>query len=204
MRRTTGSGIAKEAVRGKKRRRGGSFCSSVGSVTERITYIQFDHCPCAKAKDLPTIIPCKSVHVSIAPGGHARLGTTAIEGDEMSFTVYRKKEKCIIRIARWTHADPERGRERREESPARIIHASIYRSEAWANQTDIIDLTCDLEIRKIADAEGLEPIIIVNTGRPSPVISPTPNPLPSPPRCTVSSSFVHRLDVSRQRYGRRL
>lgn len=33
-----------------------------------------------------------------------------------------------------------------------------------ANQSDIIDLTCDLEIRKIADEERFEPIIIVNTG----------------------------------------
>lgn len=62
-----------------------------------------------------------------------------------------------------------RKRERREkESLVHIILAFVYRSEAWANQTDIIDLTCDLEIRKIADGEGLEPIIIVNTGRPSP------------------------------------
>lgn len=42
----------------------------------------------------------------------------------------------------------------------------MYRSGARANQTDIIDLTCDLEIRKITDGERLEPIIIVNIGRP--------------------------------------
>lgn len=42
----------------------------------------------------------------------------------------------------------------------------IPRSGARANQTDIIDLTCDLEIRKITDGERLEPIIIVNIGRP--------------------------------------
>jgi len=36
-----------------------------------------------------------------------------------------------------------------------------------ANQTNIIDLTCDLEIRKITDGERLEPIIIVNIDRPS-------------------------------------
>lgn len=47
-----------------------------------------------------------------------------------------------------------------------IIPASVYRSGARANQTDIIDLTCDLEIRKITDGERLEPIIIVNIGRP--------------------------------------
>lgn len=47
-----------------------------------------------------------------------------------------------------------------------IISASVYRSGARANQTDIIDLTCDLEIRKITDGERLEPIIIVNIGRP--------------------------------------
>lgn len=56
---------------------------------------------------------------------------------------------------------------------SRIIPAaSVYRSEARANQTDIIDLTCDLEIRKITDGERLEPIIIVNIGRPSPYSSP--------------------------------
>lgn len=49
----------------------------------------------------------------------------------------------------------------------RKISASVYRSGARANQTDIIDLTCDLEIRKITDGERLEPIIIVNIGRPS-------------------------------------
>lgn len=48
-----------------------------------------------------------------------------------------------------------------------IPAASVYRSEARANQTDIIDLTCDLEIRKITDGERLEPIIIVNIDRPS-------------------------------------
>lgn len=47
------------------------------------------------------------------------------------------------------------------------ILASVYRLGARANQTDIIDLTCDLEIRKIMDGERLEPIIIVNIGRPS-------------------------------------
>lgn len=47
-----------------------------------------------------------------------------------------------------------------------IISVSVYRSGARANQTDIIDLTCDLEIRKITDGERLEPIIIVNIGRP--------------------------------------
>lgn len=47
-----------------------------------------------------------------------------------------------------------------------IIPASVYRSGARANQTDIIDLTCDLEIRKITDGERLEPIIIVNIDRP--------------------------------------
>lgn len=52
------------------------------------------------------------------------------------------------------------------EAPVRIIPASVYRSGARANQTDIIDLTCDLEIRKITDGERLEPIIIVNIGRP--------------------------------------
>lgn len=56
------------------------------------------------------------------------------------------------------------------EEPCILIipAASVYRSEARANQTDIIDLTCDLEIRKITDGERLEPIIIVNIGRPLP------------------------------------
>lgn len=53
-----------------------------------------------------------------------------------------------------------------EEASVCIIPASVYRSGARANQTDIIDLTCDLEIRKITDGERLEPIIIVNIGRP--------------------------------------
>lgn len=52
------------------------------------------------------------------------------------------------------------------EASVCIIPASVYRSGARANQTDIIDLTCDLEIRKITDGERLEPIIIVNIGRP--------------------------------------
>lgn len=65
----------------------------------------------------------------------------------------------------------EREREKTRPYNTRV---SVYRSEAWANQTDIIDLTCDLEIRKIADGEGLEPIIIVNTGRPSPFYLPLP------------------------------
>lgn len=56
---------------------------------------------------------------------------------------------------------------RSKGSLVRIIPASIYRSGARANQTDIIDLTCDLEIRKITDGERLEPIIIVNIGRPA-------------------------------------
>lgn len=55
----------------------------------------------------------------------------------------------------------------RSMGPVRKIPASVYRSGARANQTDIIDLTCDLEIRKITDGERLEPIIIVNIGRPS-------------------------------------
>lgn len=55
----------------------------------------------------------------------------------------------------------------RSKGLVRIIPASVYRSEARANQTDIIDLTCDLEIRKITDGERLEPIIIVNIDRPS-------------------------------------
>lgn len=54
--------------------------------------------------------------------------------------------------------------------PYNTRRASVYRSEARANQTDIIDLTCDLEIRKITDGERLEPIIIVNIGRPSPLL----------------------------------
>ncbi|KAH0552712.1 hypothetical protein KQX54_014330 [Cotesia glomerata] len=40
-------------------------------------------------------------------------------------------------------------------------------SPGWgpANQSDIIDLTCDLEIRKdLGRTSRLEPIIIVNTG----------------------------------------
>lgn len=65
-----------------------------------------------------------------------------------------------------------RGRERTHVRDRRglrsyIISASVYRSGARANQTDIIDLTCDLEIRKITDGERLEPIIIVNVDRPS-------------------------------------
>lgn len=89
----------------------------------------------------------------------------------------RRKADCVYRVS-CTRGDPERERSEQEgrekEGLVRIILASVYRSEAWANQTDIIDLTCDLEIRKIADGEGLEPIIIVNTGRPSPFYLPLP------------------------------
>lgn len=66
--------------------------------------------------------------------------------------------------------------------PYNTRRASVYRSEARANQTDIIDLTCDLEIRKITDGERLEPIIIVNIGRPS--------PYSSPPRSWLSLSLL--------------
>lgn len=82
-----------------------------------------------------------------------------------------------------------------------IILASVYRSEAWANQTDIIDLTCDLEIRKIADGEGLEPIIIVNTGRPSPFYLLLPPPSAAAAATAILSlslSLLQWLDVSRQ------
>lgn len=69
---------------------------------------------------------------------------------------------------RWTRGLRGRTHTRAiDGAPVRKIAASVYRSEARANQTDIIDLTCDLEIRKITDGERLEPIIIVNIGRPS-------------------------------------